>query len=250
MVNDNGTPADTSDDFTENIDQLHLPDASIDTTSDGLLFVVGATNEDNYSLSRAVDGGANDSDGLETYFEIVGRDNGDNAGGNENEQDPVSFVYLPLTTQDGSGNPLAMGKIDGNGSTIISSGTFTITPDAIGGKYTLTIPGETPSSGTLMISPEGRETLNVDNIVTYQDNGAGGWTIESRDLGQWPPQLQSVGTEPAFSFAFVPFDAVPTGPGGGAFVGGLATSVPEPSSVALTALAGLLLSIGYARRRA
>jgi hypothetical protein len=88
------------------------------------------------------------------------------------------------------------------------------------GIWYLTIPGQTDSTGTLIISPEGGANLNVDNIVSYEwDATNSRWIIESRDLPGPPPGLQDGGsaTEDMFSFAF--FQAPPTAYASSGFTG-------------------------------
>lgn len=225
-------------DGTNGVHQLYLPNASIDTRADGLLFVTGAKNEDNYGLSNP------SADG--THFVI--RTHHNQTNGPNSEQDPVSFLYMPLDTEDGNGNPLAMGKIAGDGTSLLTSGSYTLTT-TIAGIYELTIPDEDPTTGLLMVSPEGGGTTgNEDNIVTYAPNGSGGWQIQVRDVGQYPPPLESTGAEASFSFAFLPFDAPPVGPGPNPNFGTVA-AVPEPSTMVLLGIAGVLIATRSIRRK-
>ena len=174
--------------------ELYLP--GVDSRADGILLVTGAKDEDNYALS------APSADG--THYRIVNHDNGVNATGYE--QDPVAFTYLPFGTPD-----VTMGRITGSGAAVLSQGEFGIRRTATG-TYRLSIPGESPTSGVLMVSPEGLVSGNVDNIVTYQAVG-NEWEIQTRDLPQNPPTLQNVGdTEPSFNFAFLPLASPPAGP--------------------------------------
>ncbi|MEM7143907.1 MAG: choice-of-anchor Q domain-containing protein [Verrucomicrobiota bacterium] len=177
------------------------------TSSDGILLVNGAKDENNFALSEA------NADGT---FTIFNHDNGRDA--TTYERDPVSFLYLPLDHQ----NPgiIAMGRILGSGDPVtvggtpIADGNFTVTKSSTNGFYHLDIPGQTNCTGTLVLSPEGGSGSNVDNLWSYEwDHGAGHFVIASRDILDDPPggavihpatnpQHISNGT-PAFSFAFV-----------------------------------------------
>ncbi|MEM9478921.1 MAG: right-handed parallel beta-helix repeat-containing protein [Verrucomicrobiota bacterium] len=178
------------------------------TSSDGILLVNSAKDENNFALSQA------NSDGT---FTIINHDNGRDAA--TYERDPVSFLYIPLDHQ--KPEIIAMGRIDGSGAPVtvdgipIADGTFTVTkPSSSPGFYYLDIPGETNCTGTLILSPEGGSGTNLDNLWSYEwDHEAGHFVIASRDIVDDPPggpvihpatnpQHISNGT-PAFSFAFV-----------------------------------------------
>lgn len=187
---------------------LVLP--GVDSRVDGILLVNGGKNEDNYALSRP------SADG--STFQMAVKDNGSN--GSALEQDPVAFVYIPKNTPG-----LTMGRIsggndptegtEGGAGALLSSGDFTIRTTAIG-RYQLDIAGQSATSGVLIISAEGMDNLNVDNIVTYQANGSG-WEIQTRDLtgsSAVVPGLQEVNQpEAVFNFVFIPFAGAPANPG-------------------------------------
>jgi hypothetical protein len=97
--------------------------------------------------------------------------------------------------------------------------TFTTPPTQ--GRWLLEIPGQSASTGTLIVTPctDGTTAFNnVDNIVSYEwDAGlgtAGGWVIESRDIvdGSASPVLEDGATpdEDMFNFAF--FTTSPANP--------------------------------------
>ena len=175
--------------------EVYLP--GVNSRTDGILLVNGAKNEANYALSTP------SSDG--SHFRIGVHDN--NVNGAVYEQDPVAFAYVPL----GAPN-VTMGRILGNTTAPLSQGQFAIRPTGAG-TYQLTIPGESPTSGVLLVSPEGFGGNNADNIVTYEAN-AGGWEIQSRDLNASPPGLQTPGaTEGAFNFVFLPIANPPASAG-------------------------------------
>jgi hypothetical protein len=189
------------------------------TSSAGVLLVTGGKNEDNYALSRA------NADGT---FTVFCKDNGSSGAGYEN--DGVAFAYVSLA------DPLvpAVGRVRGDGTTDVGSGNFAVTKTDVG-TYFLTIAGQDDTTGTLIVSAEGGETLNVDNIVSYQPgtlNGASGWYVEVRDIVNATtliPPLEDVGTERAFSFAFA--------------------TVPEPSTAGLLLPAAVFALRRRVRRR-
>ena len=183
-------PTDSNGTYT-----LNLAPLKTNASQTGVLLVTGAKNEDNYALSQA------NADGT---FTLYCHDNG--ANGRSYENDGVGFSYLP-TSAVGTKRLVALGRVNGNASTDVAGGTFTVTKGTTGRWY-LQIPGHSPTTGTLIISPEGGDANNVDNIVSAEWEAANSrWIIESRDLTGANPQtpgLQNMGTdaEDAFSFAF------------------------------------------------
>lgn len=175
-------------------------------SQNGVLLVTGAKNEDNYALSQS------NADGT---FNLFCHDNG--ANGADYENDGVSFVYLPLT-KVGTDKLTAVGRVKGNAALAVSASTpghgITVTKGGTGIWY-LAIAGESASTGTLIVSPEGGVGNNVDNIVTHGWDAANNrWIIESRDLPgpppSAPPALQNVAaTDDVFSFAFFTAPVLP-----------------------------------------
>lgn len=204
--------------FTLNINSFTANGFTTSATASqsGILLVAGAKNEDNYALSKA------NTDGT---FTIYCHDNGVNGTGYE--QDPVNFVYLP-TSQVGTKNLVAMGRIRSNATAAsgTAGGSYTVTKGPAGTWY-LTIPGQTDSTGTLIVSPEGGASANVDNIVSYEwDATNSRWIIESRDLPTPSTGLQDgSATEDMFSFAF--FQAPPTAYASSGFTGTAGDSIAD-----------------------
>ncbi len=205
---------------------VDLTSFGIDSRTDGVLLVNHGKNEDNFALSFA-----NPTNGTWSVFV---KDNGSNGG--SHEQDPVAFVYVPRTNDS-----VVSGKFRSDGTRLIYSGAaphFDVT-NLSTGIWRLTIPGQNPDSGVLIVSAEGGVSLNVDNIVSYEADGDG-WLIQSRDLPNDPPPLQSPGaTEPVASFLFIPsIAATPVSPEDEATGLGasprLKVSVPNPVSGNLT----------------
>jgi hypothetical protein len=189
-----------------------------DSRRQGLLFVNHAKNENNYAMSEPADDG--------NGWVLTGHDNMTTTAAGE--LDPVSFVFLPLGTPNvtmarihpSSGQdlqPTAMLQ-SGQPFTIVRDGPLDLLaePYTIGGRYRLSIPGESPNSGVLLVSPSGQGRgaggANTNNIVTYEADG-NDWIITSQDLrdlnesGEWSRERISY-----FNFAFIPFDSPPTAP--------------------------------------
>ncbi|MFD2255588.1 Ig-like domain-containing protein [Luteolibacter algae] len=172
-------------------------------SADGVLLVNHAKNEDNFALSKA------NSDGS---FSLYVHDNGSN--GRSYEQDPVAFVYIPVNAV-GTKQLVAAARVNNDASTDVAGGSFSLVKAGTG-QWFLTIPGQTNTSGVLIISPEGDVTNNVDNVISYEWDPAGShWVIESRDLSgnTNQPNLQNGATddEDMFSFAFFETDnEIPT----------------------------------------
>ncbi|MDR3377951.1 MAG: Ig-like domain-containing protein [Verrucomicrobiae bacterium] len=176
--------------FGSGVFSVNLTNFGIDSRTDGVLLVCGGKNEANYALSQA-----NPTNGT---WNVFLRDNG--SGGSAYEQDPVAFVYVPKTN-----NSVVSGKFSSDGTILIFSGgspAFNVASTGTG-TWRLTIPGQTPASGVLLISAEGGGNQNGDNIVSYQPDGDG-WVIQSRDLPASPPPLQSPKNDPVASFVFLP----------------------------------------------
>jgi len=164
----------------------------------GVLIAAGGKNEDNYALTRNLGDGR---------YEVFCKDNGSNGAGLEN--DPVVFVYLPYAI-DG----LVAGRIaemDGAAPGVLSgSGGFTVSA-AGPGVVLLRIAGVTdPASGVLLVSPEGGEDRNADNVIVADWSAPlGAFVVESLDIPGMSPQ--GLAGEPMFSFAWVPVTAGPDG---------------------------------------
>lgn len=157
----------------------------MDSRSNAVLLAVGGKNEANFALS------ANNTNGTWTVY-----CHDDNGG---NEQDYVGFVCVPL-----SNHTVVSGKFRGGAAIALKSETFTVTSIGVG-TYHLSIPGVNPTNGVLIISAEGGDSVNVDNIVSYQLNGDG-WDIETRDIttGFTPALQQLPSTNDVASFVFIP----------------------------------------------
>lgn len=177
--------------LVDNADGTYTLDHPEADSREGILLVGSAKNEANYALSKANDDGT---------FTIYGHDNG--VDGANYERDPISFVYIPF--EHNNAKIVAMGRIKGNTSTgdPETAGNFTISQGNGSGGWTLDVPSHTGSTGTLIVSPEGGDSLNVDNVLTAKwEPIIDKWTISSRDLPGLG--LQGLGSEFAFSFVLL-----------------------------------------------
>ncbi len=158
-------------------------------STDGILLVTAVSNENNFALSKS-------NPTLGTYT-IYCHDN--NTDGTVYERDPVAFVYIP--EDHDIPQIVATGRILAGGfNSKTGDWSFTRTTDGV---YHLSIPGHSAHTGTLIISPEGGQDYNVDNVWTQRwDEAAQHWVITTRDL----PALgsQDLGNlDKAFSFVFL-----------------------------------------------
>jgi hypothetical protein len=183
-----------------------------DSRRQGLVFANHAKNEDNFaSVAPAVNG---DGYIISTHHSA--------AGGFE--ADPFAFVYIPFDTPG-----VTMASIHGASGqdrqpTVMNSSGSNFTISRIGeGTYRLSIPGQNPSSGTLLMNSggvfnhvSGGQSATSQHLITYQADG-NDWIIQSTDIGATgvPPFAQTPTADrgPAFQFAFMPFNSVPTAPG-------------------------------------
>ncbi len=193
----------------------------VDSLDDGMLFTVGGANEDNIVPTGVR------SDGT---WDVRVQDNAANFAAT-GEEDPFSFVYVPY---DSPG--LIGGRYDGlSDSHLNSVGDFTMTRLGTG-QYQLTVDGETPETGMLLLTASyevlsGSLLAPDDNFLTYEADGAGSFLINSFDM----PGVSAQDTQFVWMFTgFSPDQRM--------------AAVPEPSTFALAAL-GLLGLAVCARRR-
>jgi hypothetical protein len=167
-------------------------DLGHNSESDGLLFTVGNNNDNILVTTGVLPQGAG--------WDVRVHDNAtDFRAGGDNKD--FSFVYVPLATEG-----LVGGRFEGSSSSSLSSaGNFSMTRLAAG-RYELTIPGETPSTGMLLLTVAGLAekagvTAPDDNTLSYAPTGTGSFLIESTDLPAGSLQ------DTTFAWAFVKFDA-------------------------------------------
>jgi len=170
--------------------QTRISIPGISSQTDGLLLAIHGKNEDNYSLAAANGDGS---------WQIKIKDNGSSGAGLE--QDPISFVYLPRNMPN-----VISGRLLGNGTVQLASGNFSISKTGTG-TYTLSVPGQSPLTGVLILSPETTVGLGEDNILSYQASGSD-FVIQTRDIVNTTaaPVLEDLAAStPVASFAFIPF---------------------------------------------
>lgn len=174
---------------------LEIP--GVDSISDGILLVCGGKNEDNYAAASPWRDGSG--------WQISVQDSGSGGG---TESDPWNFVYVPYSTEN-----IVAGRVSNkNGITsgtkdVSENYTFSVVSNAPG-TVRLTIPGHSPSDGTLIISTE-NEWYNSDDFTTYEPDGST-WLVQTRDLTGATP-LDASSTQ--FAFLFIPFANAPSEPG-------------------------------------
>ncbi|MCW1915535.1 hypothetical protein OJ996_18255 [Luteolibacter sp. GHJ8] len=171
------------------------------TSANGVLLVIGGKNEGNFALS---------SDNADGSFSISVKDNASN-NATAYEQDGLAFAYAPVAAA-GRGHVKAVGRVQSDGSSEVGSANYTITKLAGVGQWLLQIPGQTESTGTLIISADGGKPPtgvtpvpnNTDNFVCYQwDTAQSGWVIQSRDLSPATLEDGATADEDMFSFVFL-----------------------------------------------
>jgi hypothetical protein len=165
----------------------------VNSQTDGMLFTIGNNNDNVVVQTGPAANGAN--------WDIRVTENNTDFGATGVDRD-WSFLYLPYQTP---------GLIGGyyNGSTnshIASVGSFTMAKTAAG-QYELTVPGESPTTGMLILSVASEVTSGTpsvtapeDNILTYATGANGKFTINSYDL----PGAGFQDTK--FVWAFISFD--------------------------------------------
>jgi len=182
-------------DTTTDAGRYTLHADGIDFSRDGLLLACGAKNEDNRAqVAYLLNGDA--------VIHCI--DNGSESGG---ENDPAAFVFIPEGTAG-----VTMGSITGSGHALFHQGDFSVElvgQPTLNGTYRLTIPGESPATGTLILGNATDFTgTNIDNSVFMQPDGDG-WLLTTRDTEPNPSEggtgmtLQDLGSNDiAFVFAF------------------------------------------------
>ena len=127
-------------------------------------------------------------------------------------------------TVTGNGIPVDTKVVLVTGTTVTLDKAATATAAAVAltfatpptqGRWLLEIPGQSATTGTLIVTPCTGGVNNLDNIVSYEWNGslgsAGGWVVESRDLPN-PEVLEDGATPDEDMFSFVFFTTAPANP--------------------------------------
>lgn len=221
-INSDGTLASSSTNITQSM--ITKPAAGcyqvkLDggrSPSAGLLFAIGNDNSNGLALTAP----SSDKSG----WDIRTQSNKTDFSGTLTDAN-FSLLYLPLDTPG-----LIGGYFSGTGgvaNNILSAGTFSMTRTTTG-TYKLTIPGETPDTGMLILSICCAATKSGvigpdDNILTYEGDADGNFMIYSYDL----PNCTGL-QDTQFVWAFMDYTNPIT-----------LAPVPEPSTLAL-----LLVGLG------
>lgn len=179
-----------------------------DSRRQGILLANHASDTNQYTLATPTPSG----DG----FTVTTKANNTNGSAGTSNQS-MSFVFIPRNTPG-----VTLGRVHGGNSahppsTAFSSGDAVTVVRELEGQYRLSIAGQSPTSGTLLVTthggPTGSGTRASDNIITYEASG-NDWVILSQDLAGLNGLGQDTNeNEYYFDFAFLPFSGGPTGPG-------------------------------------
>jgi len=170
------------------------------TSSNGVLLVTGGRNAATFAMAR------DNADGTFTVSAMANTA----ATTQAYTQDSVAFAYIP-TVAAGKGKVKALGRIQSDGSTEVGGGSFTVTKQGTG-QWLLTVAGQSDTTGTLIVSPEGGlppadaspVPNNTNNIISYQwESSLSGWLIQSRNLPGAALEDGATVDEDMFSFAFL-----------------------------------------------
>jgi hypothetical protein len=163
----------------------------VNSRTNGMLFTIGNNNDNVVVQTGPAVNGAN--------WDIRVTENNSNFAATGVDRD-WSFLYLSYQTPG-----LIGGFYDGSANSHISSvGTFTMAKIA-SGQYELTVPGESPSTGMLLLTvahlaTSSGTTAPDDNVLTYGTGSNGRFTINSYDLPGGGFQ------DTGFVWAFISFD--------------------------------------------
>ncbi|TWU26076.1 hypothetical protein [Bythopirellula polymerisocia] len=202
------TSANISQNLYGNGDNVVTFPGVTDSRRQGILLANHASDTNQYTLATPTPSG----DG----FTITTKPNNTNGSAGTSNQS-MSFVFIPRNTPG-----VTLGRVNGGNSalppsTAFQSGSAVTIVRELEGQYRMSIAGQTPSSGTLLVTthggPTGEGTRASDNMITYQASG-NDWVILSQDLAGLNGSGQDTNeNEYYFDFAFLPFSGGATGPG-------------------------------------
>jgi Calcineurin-like phosphoesterase len=178
---------------TRNNTGRYTVNLGVNSQMDGMLFVTGNTNDNTVVQTGPASNGAN--------WDVRVTENNSNFAATGVDRD-WSFLYLSYQTPG-----LIGGYYDGSANSHIASvGAFTMAKTAAG-QYELTVTGESPTTGMLILTVANEVTSGTpsvtapdDNVLTYATGANGKFTINSYDL----PGAGFQDTK--FVWAFISFD--------------------------------------------
>ena len=166
--------------------QYNLSISGANSNTGGLLFAIAANNNNEVASVDAL------GDGSGWTVNIFEGTDGSSLNAD------FAFLYLPFGVFEGHEiDGLLAGQIAADGSKVVSEGDFSLTHSATG-EYLLSIAGETPETGMLLLTADGA----ADNVLSYAASGDS-FLIKSNDLGNGTAGLLE---DCGFNFAFVSFD--------------------------------------------
>jgi hypothetical protein len=175
----------------------------VNSQTDGMLFTTGNTNNNLIVQTAPAANGSNWDVRVQANSANFSATGTDLVSTPSNAPADWSFLYLSYQTPG-----LIGGYFNGaTGTNLQSRGTFSMSRTAAG-QYQLTIPGESPQTGMLLLSVANQVTISTvtapdDNFLTYGAGAGGAFTINSYDIVTGAP----VGFEDTkFVWAFISFD--------------------------------------------
>lgn len=194
--------------FYGGLAEVNLP--GVNSLTDGMLFTVSADGSSDVNITGVApkDDGRGWRVAIREDFTLTGETLVDAS------QSEFEFVYVPY---DAGG--LIGGYIDGTtGEAIESRGDFTLARTAAG-TYSLSIPGEDATSGTLVLQaadwePDTFEPVPTRAFMSFEPDGEGNFIIQSR-VTETDMTTQLRDTD--FYFAWIDFEEPLTAPDGPRF---------------------------------
>lgn len=198
----------------------------VDTRRQGIFLATSAEDNNVFAMTNQMSDGS-----AFTLQTALNNANGPTRVGGES----ASFVFLPLGTPNLTLARLHTGHENHAPEALISSGDAITVVREAPGRVRLSIAGQSPSTGTLLLNQHGSHDdlepnpsggRSTDNLPSFVADG-NDWIILSEDLSDTDPIDGKVdgmadnfpqGQDPNahgsyFDLAFIPFDNPPTGPG-------------------------------------
>jgi hypothetical protein len=174
----------------------------VNSQTDGMLFTTGNTNNNLIVQTGPAANGANWDVRVQPNSANFSATGTDLVSTPSNGPADWSFLYLPYETPG-----LIGGYFNGaTGTTLQSTGTFSMSRTAAG-QYQLTIPGESPQTGMLLLTVANQVTITSvtapdDNFLTYGAGAGSAFTINSYDIVTGAPVAFE---DTKFVWAFIKF---------------------------------------------